>query len=135
MKVSVLTEVNIRRIIMIMGGCRIAQSSRVLLDCLIHRVILRAKFFDLQWMKKPIYSYINNNYLTVFIFLFDLKSVVGTKSQCCLFAIGCNYFWYMWEMGGGQILPKSIFGLAQNSTRFVLEESRIQWYVQFPSCM
>lgn len=41
-KVSVLTEVNIRRIIIISGKCRVAQRSQVLLDCLIHWVILRA---------------------------------------------------------------------------------------------
>lgn len=42
-KVSVLTEINIRRVIIISGKCRVAQGSKVLLDSLIHWVILRAK--------------------------------------------------------------------------------------------
>lgn len=42
-KVSVLTEVNFRRDIIISGKCRVAQGSQVLLDCLIHWVILRAE--------------------------------------------------------------------------------------------
>lgn len=42
-KVSVLTEINIRRVIIISGKCRVAQGSQVLLDSLIHWVILRAK--------------------------------------------------------------------------------------------
>lgn len=42
-KVSVLTEVNIRRVIIISGKCRVAQGRQVLLDSLIHLVILRAK--------------------------------------------------------------------------------------------
>lgn len=42
-KVSVLTEINIRRVIIISGKSRVAQGSQVLLDSLIHWVILRAK--------------------------------------------------------------------------------------------
>lgn len=42
-KVSVPTEVNIRRVIITLGKCRVAQGRQVLLDSLIHWVILRAK--------------------------------------------------------------------------------------------
>lgn len=65
--------------------------------------------------------------------------MIGLKLQCCLFSIRCNYFCLKWRRMRGwgcvRILPKSIFGLAQNSTSLVLEESRIQWYVHFPSFM
>lgn len=66
-KVSVLTGVNIRRIIIISGKCRVAQRSQILLDCLIHWVILRAIVLIYNEWRKPIYIYIRN-YLHSLIF-------------------------------------------------------------------
>lgn len=60
-KVGVLTEVNIWRIIIISGKCRVAQRSHVLLDCLIHWVILRAKVLIYNEKKKT------NTYCIIYI--------------------------------------------------------------------